>query len=77
MIVSLAIFIFCTWAVFSKHQRECLLVKNFFAFSAMTSTVAIYDPINYQAFFWSVILLVSGLAIWWAKSLFFYRKRHG
>lgn len=64
MLLSIIIFGFCVWAVFSHNFRDGIIVKHLLSFSAITSMLVILDPVNTDAFIASLVMLVAGIAYW-------------
>lgn len=67
MLLGLIIFIFCTWAVFSKHFCDGLITKHFLVFAAITSMLVVVNPANGRAALAASLSLIGGLAYWVIK----------
>lgn len=67
-IIGSLIFVFCVWAVFSKHFCDGIIAKHFLAFSAITAMLAVLDPVNDTLIVWSGAFLLAALAYWAIKN---------
>ncbi len=64
IIIAVAIFAFCTWAVFSKHFCDGIVTKHFLTFAAILSALVILNPENTLAGVVALLLFITGMAYW-------------
>lgn len=64
ILLSLAVFAFSSWAVFSHRFNDGILVKNFLSGAAILAAIVILDHDNKIAAVASSGLMVLGLIIW-------------
>lgn len=58
---ALAIFAFCSWAIFSHKFDEGLIVKHLFIFAAITAFLHVVDAYNRLTLVAAIIFLSAGL----------------
>lgn len=77
-ILAMMVFLFCAWAVFSRHFCDGIITKHLFTFSAITAMLVVLDPDNMEAAEVSYLLLVAGIVYWFFKhkKLIIERLRH-
>lgn len=67
IILAIAIFITCLWAVFSKHFCDGIITKHCLAFAAITAMLVIRDPGNTDAMITALVLFFGGFGYWFYK----------
>lgn len=75
MIFGIIVFVFCLWAVFSKHFCDGIVAKHLLSFSAMMGVLTALDPKNMDAALATLVLLIAGLAYWFIKHWHIINKR--
>ena len=70
MLLGLAIFAFCSWAVLGRPFPSGIIGKHLFSLSAILAFLVVMDRYNRLAAGTSIMLLVAGLTYSW------YRSRH-
>lgn len=64
IILSLTIFAFCSWAVFSHKFDDGLVVKHLFIFAAISAFLNILDRYNSATVIAAASCCAMGLALW-------------
>lgn len=62
IIISIAVFSFCAWAVFSRRFKDGIIAKHFLSLAAILSFLVIVDQHNYAAGITSLIMMCMGIA---------------
>lgn len=64
IVLAIAVFCFCLWAVFSKHFCDGIVAKHLLTFAAITAALVVCDSGNLVAMLWSLVFLVAGVLYW-------------
>lgn len=68
IVLCVAVFCFCFWAVFSRRFCDGLVTKHFLIFSAITAMLFIMKPSNVAAGVSSLVFLACGMLYWGYKN---------
>ena len=61
MLIALAVFAFCSWAVLGKHFDDGIVAKHLLSFASILAFLVIMDNHNYLAAGVSSVCLVLGV----------------
>lgn len=75
VIMGCVIFLFCLWAVFSKHFCDGIVAKHLLVFAAIAAVLTTLDPNNLRVAIISPTLLALGIGYWAIKNYRLIRRR--
>lgn len=61
------VFVVCLFFVFYKRFNDGIFIKHCLSFAAIASFCIMYDPKNYVAFCWVVLLVLSAVGYWFRR----------
>lgn len=62
-----ALFILCSWAVFSHHFMDSIVAKHLLAFAGICAALAALDPSNTDAIISAMAFTALGFGYWATK----------
>ena len=66
-ILATVIFLACVYFVFSKSFNDGIFIKHCLSFAAIAAFCLAYDPRNYVALCWIIILILSAVGYYFRR----------